>query len=119
MENFTILLKNILSDQDGNFGVRSGITISKRRLKGGSYDQKLIKCEWFLGFQFGRWRWCYLGRGGPKYGVPPIIVAPLLPYRRGGCGGIGGFILFTIVFHNDNIWVFDGEIHILLVNFTS
>ena len=42
---FSLSYKKILSYQDGNFGVRSGITISKHRYKGGSYDEKLIKYE--------------------------------------------------------------------------
>ena len=61
--------KKIFSDHEGNFGAESEITIAMCRLIGRSYAQKLDESKGISGLQFGRWRWCYLGREGPNYGV--------------------------------------------------
>ena len=90
--------KKILSDHEGNFGATSEIPIAVCRLMGRSYAQKLDESKGISGLQFGRWRWCYLGRGGPNYLVLPILIAPLLPHRWGGWDGIGGGFLLTQLF---------------------
>ena len=34
--------------------------------KGGGYGKKMIKCEWFSGFDFGQWRCCYFDGAASK-----------------------------------------------------